>query len=53
MQIRVELWMTRESWETGLPVSENKNGSATGIADDFLEMCAELVACHALDSAVL
>jgi hypothetical protein len=38
MQIRVELWMTRASWETALPVSEHWNGSAIGSADDFLEM---------------
>jgi hypothetical protein len=53
MQIRVELWMTRASWETGLPVSEDKNGSATVSTDDFLEMCAEMIVGHAVDLAVL
>jgi hypothetical protein len=54
MQIRVELWMTRASWDTGLPVSEDKNGSATGSADDdSLGMCAEMIVGHAGDSAVL
>jgi hypothetical protein len=54
MQIRVELWMTRASWETGLPVFEDKNGNVTGNADDdSLGMCAEMVVGHAVDSAVL
>jgi hypothetical protein len=53
MQIRVELWMTRASWETGLPVFEDKNGNATETAYHFLEMCTEMVVGHAVDSAVL
>jgi hypothetical protein len=54
MQIRVELWMTRLSWETGLPVFEDKNGIGSESADDdSLEMCAEMVVGHAVGSAVL
>jgi hypothetical protein len=45
--------MTRASWETDYPVSEDKNGSVIGSADSFLEMCAETVVGHAVDSAVL
>jgi hypothetical protein len=46
--------MTRASWETGLPVTEDKNGNANGSADDdSLGMCAETVVGHAVDSAVL
>jgi hypothetical protein len=52
VQIHVELWMTRASWEKGLPVFGDKNG--TGSADDdSLEMCAETVVGHAVDSAIL
>jgi hypothetical protein len=52
VQIRVELVMTRASWETGLPIFEDKNGN--GNADDkSLEMCFEMVVGHAVDSAVL
>jgi hypothetical protein len=37
-----------------VPVFEDKNGSGTGSADDdSLEMCAEMVVDHAVDSAVL
>jgi hypothetical protein len=54
MQIRVELWMMRASWETGLPVFEDTDGNVTGSAgDDSLGMCAEMVVGRAVDSDVL
>jgi hypothetical protein len=53
MQIRVELWMTLKSWETGWLVLEDRNGNATGSADDYLEMFAEIFVGHVVDSAVL
>jgi hypothetical protein len=46
--------MTRASWETGLPVFEDKNENGTrSVDDDSLEMCTEMVVSNTVDSAVL